>query len=63
MKFPWHRKKDDDAARVLDQARQHLEDARRQWPAVRRAAASMDRHREHNGFADAIRTAMGVRDT
>jgi hypothetical protein len=59
VRWPWSRRNADDAAALVD-AERHLSEVRDQWPRVRREAANMDRHREINGFTEAIRTAMGV---
>lgn len=47
---------------ALAAARAHLERIRAQWPAVHEAVATLDAHSRRNGFADAIRSAMGVKD-
>lgn len=60
MKWPWPRSHPD-AEKKLELAQQRLEQVRGRWPQVREAARVMQRHREINGFAEAIRTAMGVR--
>lgn len=42
--------------------RARLERVQQQWPEVHAAVAALDAHAQRNGFADAIRVAMGVRD-
>lgn len=58
MRWPWRRDKSDEFE--LMKARQRLADSKRQWPKVREAAETMERHREVNGFAEMIQKAMGV---
>lgn len=62
----WRRKRrraaEAEDRRRLRQTEEDLSTVRRQWPAVRDAAETMDRHRQENNFAHKIRLAMGVRD-
>lgn len=60
MKWPW-RQADGADQKALEESQAKLKKIRDQWPAVHEAAATMRRHRERNGFTEAIRTAMGVR--
>lgn len=55
------RRDDAEAQHELERAEAQLSDVRDQWPAVRTAAATMNRHRHENNFAQKIRVAMGVK--
>lgn len=60
MKWPWQKRGMEEAER-LERTHERLAQVHRRWPQVRDAARTMQHHREVNGFAEAIRTAMGVR--
>lgn len=65
MRFPWSKRRKA-RTRGGEQARQqaqvHHEEIQAQWPEVRRVSQSLRELRERNGFAEAIRLAMGVHD-
>lgn len=48
--------------RAKERAQSSLEEARRLWPEVTQVAESLRALRQHNGFAEQIRMAMGVRE-
>lgn len=60
MRFRIPRRSDEAARRDLDRAESDLSAVRDQWPAVRDAAETMNRHLHENNFAHKIRVAMGV---
>lgn len=62
MKWRIRRRSDEEAQQDLDRAEQDLSEVRDQWPAVRDAAETMNRHLRENNFAQRIRVAMGVKD-
>jgi hypothetical protein len=60
MRLRIRRRSDEAAQRDLDRAERDLSTVRDQWPAVRDAAGTMNRHLHENNFAHRIRVAMGV---
>lgn len=59
MRWPWTRVRHYEAA--VDVAREALEKARLDRAEALKLAAQARRLREQNGFAEAIRAAMGVK--
>lgn len=59
MRLRWWRGSTEEKQKVAE-AEEQLHAVQQQWPQVIDAAAAMDRHRAKNGFAHAIRVAMGV---
>lgn len=60
MRIPYLSARWEHAERRADEASEHLAKAKREQAEVRRLAAEARKMREANGFAQAIRSAMGV---